>query len=60
MANVIIKDEARRQHEAYVLDSFHKGGGSTTAADRDAAAVIAARSREAHKQLKQMEGKKNG
>ena len=60
MANVIIKDESRRQHEAYVLDSFRKGGGSTTAADRDAAEVIAARSTEAYQQLKNMEGKRNG
>jgi hypothetical protein len=60
MANIIIKDETRRQHESYVLDSFRKGGGATTAADRDAAETIAARSREAYNQLKQMEGKKNG
>jgi len=60
MANIIIKDDARRQHEAYVLDSFRKGGGAATGADRDAAAVIAARSTEAYQQLKKMEGKGNG
>lgn len=60
MANVHIKDETRRQHEAYVLESFKKGGGAVTSADRDAAEVIAARTRETYKQLKQMEGKNNG
>ena len=59
MAAVHIKSDDRRKHEAYVLDSFKKSG-TTTAADRDAAAVIAARSREAVTQLKKMEGKRNG
>ena len=59
MAAVHIKNEARRQQEAYVLDSFKKGGGMATAADKDAAAVIAARTRETYAQLKKMEGKKN-
>ena len=60
MANVHIKTEARKQHEAYVLDSFRKGGGAVTSADRDAAAGIAAKSREASNQLKKMEVKGNG
>lgn len=60
MANVHIKSDDRRRHEAYVLDSFRNGGGAVTAADREAAEVIAARSNEAYKELKQMEGKKNG
>ena len=60
MAAVHIKSDDRRAQEAYVLDSFRKGGGSTTAADRDAAEVIGARSREAYNQLKKMEGKRNG
>lgn len=59
MAAVHIKSDDRRAHEAYVLDSFRNGGGATTA-DRDAAEVIAARSREAYSELKKMEGKKNG
>lgn len=60
MANVHIKSDDRRRHEAYVLDSFRNGDGAVTAADREAAEVIAARSNEAYKELKQMEGKKNG
>lgn len=59
MAAIHIKSDDRRAHEVYVLDSFRRGGGSTTAADRDAAAVIAARSRETYDQLKKMEGKHN-
>ncbi len=59
-AAVHIKSDERRAHEAYVLDSFRQGGGAATAADRDAAEVIAARSTEAYNQLKKMEGKRNG
>lgn len=59
MANVIIKSEERRRNEAYVLDSFRKGGGAVTSADREAAEVISARSREAYKDLKKMEEKKH-
>ena len=45
MAGVIIKTEERRQHEEAVLRSFGvKGRG--TAAQREAAEVIAARSNE--------------
>lgn len=58
MSNIHIKSDDRRRHEAYVLDSFRKGGAVTTA-DREAAAVIAARSNEAYKNLKHMEGKRN-
>ena len=60
MANVHIKRDDRRQHEAYVLDSFRKSGGAVTTADKDAAETIAARSREAYQNLKKMEGKRNG
>lgn len=59
MASIHIKRDDRRAHESYVLDSFSRGGGAT-AADRDAAEVIAARSREAYNHLKKVEGKKNG
>ncbi len=45
MANVIIKSEERRNHEAYVRRSFGVREGDT--AGREAAEVIAARSREA-------------
>ena len=58
-AAIIIKSNERRQHEAYVLDSFKKSG-AVTAADRDAAAVVTARTREAHNELKKMEVRKNG
>ena len=45
MSNVIIKQEERKQHEAYVLRSFGVQGKGTPE-QREAAAVIAARSRE--------------
>lgn len=58
MANIIIKSEERRQHEAYVLDSFKKNGCNASSGDREAAECIAARSREAYENLKRMEGKR--
>lgn len=58
MANVIIKSEERRKQEAYVLDSFKKGGCNVSKSDREAAECIAARSREAYQNLKKMEGGK--
>ena len=57
MANVIIKDEARREHEARVLQAF-KGGGAVVSGDREAAECIAARSRDAYAELKRMEEKR--
>lgn len=57
MANVIIKDEARRAYEARVLGAF-KGGGPVSSGDREAAECIAARSREAYAELKRMEEKR--
>lgn len=45
MAGVIIKTEERRQHEEAVLRSFGAQGRGT-AAQREAAEVIAARSNE--------------
>lgn len=45
MASVIIKTEERRQHEAEVLRSFGVQGRGT-AAQREAAEIIAARSNE--------------
>ncbi|SHK14162.1 hypothetical protein [Tepidibacter formicigenes] len=56
MANIIIKSEERRKHEAYVLDSFKKKGCNVSRSDREAAECIAARSREVYKKLKKMEG----
>ena len=55
MAN--IKKEAQKVLETNILMSI-KGGGRPTAADREAAQVIAARSMEAVDKLKKMEGKK--
>lgn len=57
MANVIIKDDARRAHESYVLGSF-KGGAAVSSGDREAAECIAARSREAYAEMKRMEEKR--
>lgn len=56
MANIIIKSEERRQHDNYVLETF-KQGAAVTQSDRDAAECIAARTREAFQNLKQMEEK---
>lgn len=55
MANVIIKSEEHRDHEAYVLKSFGKPGCNVTRSDREAAECIAARTREAYGELKKME-----
>lgn len=61
MANVHIKSEERQAREAYVLESFGRSkGGTVTSADREAAEVIAARTREACHELKEMEDKHNG
>lgn len=57
MAAVIIKTEERREHEAAVLRSFGVSG-EVTAAQRDAAEVIAARSREVVEQGGKENGKK--
>lgn len=47
--NVIIRSEERRQHESYVLQSFGvKGRG--TPDQREAAEIIAARTREVVKE----------
>ena len=45
MANVIIKREERKQHDAYVMKSFGVQGRGTPE-QREAAEVIAARTRE--------------
>lgn len=58
MANVIVKSEERKQHEAYVLESFKKNGGNVSRQDREAAECIAARTTEAYQNLKKMEGKR--
>jgi hypothetical protein len=60
MANVILKTDERRAQEAHVLHAFGKGqgGGNISNGDRDAAECIAARQREAFKELRKMEGKR--
>lgn len=45
MANVIIRSDERREHEAYVMRSFGVQGRGTPE-QREAAEVIAARSKE--------------
>lgn len=55
MANVIIKSEERRAHEAAVMRSF--GINPTDRSGREAAELIAARSNEAYSELKRMEEK---
>lgn len=59
MANIHIKSEERKAGEAYVLETFGRRG-SVTNADREAAEVIAARSREVYSEIKRTEGKHNG
>lgn len=58
MANLIIKSDARRAHETFVLGSFKSGGAVVSSRDREAAECIAARSREAYAEMKKMEGKR--
>lgn len=58
MANVIIKDDARRAHEAFVLGSFKSGGAAVSSGDREVAECIAAQSREAYAEMKRMEEKR--
>lgn len=53
MANVIIKSEERRAHEEKVMRSF--GVNPADRGAREAAELVAARSREAYNELKRME-----
>lgn len=55
MANVIIKSEERKAHEEKVMRSF--GVNPASREQREAAEIIAARSREAYGELKRMEDK---
>lgn len=58
MANIHIKSEERKAQENYVLQSFGRSG-EITRSERDAAEVIAVRSREAYNELKRTEVKRN-
>lgn len=60
MANIHIKSEERKAHEAYILNSFGKSSGNITKADREAAEIVAARTNEAYNKLKKMEVQQNG
>ncbi|WP_180955796.1 hypothetical protein [Mediterraneibacter gnavus] len=56
MANIIIKSEERRNHEERVMRSF--GVNPADRGAREAAEVIAARSREAYGRLREMEDRR--
>lgn len=53
MANIIIKSEERKTHEETVMRSF--GVNPKDRGAREAAELVAARSREAYSELKRME-----
>lgn len=53
MANVIIKSEERKAHEEKVMRSF--GVNPADRGMREAAEIVAARSREAYSELRRME-----
>lgn len=55
MANLIIKSDERRAYENRVMRSF--GANPASREQREAAEVVAARSGEAYRELKRMEGK---
>lgn len=50
MAQIIIKTDERRAYEARIMRDF--GGNKNSSADREAAEVIAARTKEAVAELK--------
>lgn len=56
MANIIIKSDTRKAQEAAVLRSF--GASKTDKQACEYAACVAARTNEAAKELKRMEGNK--
>lgn len=55
MANIIIKSEEQKRHEAYVAEKF---GAGRSAADREAVEVISRRTQEAVQAARRMEGRK--
>ncbi|MGG7200775.1 hypothetical protein ACQPUL_08510 [Clostridium butyricum] len=57
MASVIIKNEQSREEQAYVMRKFGVNGRGTQE-QREAAEVIAARSREAMKMAEKMGGRR--
>ena len=55
MANIIIKSEEQRQHEAYVAEKF---GAGRNPEDREAVETISRRTQEAVEKARRMEGRK--
>lgn len=55
MANVIVKSDERRDYEKRVMRSF--GVNPANKEQREAAEIVAARSKEAYKNLRKMEEK---
>jgi hypothetical protein len=53
MANIIIKSEDRKQREAFVARSF--GANTQSKEQREHVECIAARTKQAHDELKRME-----
>jgi hypothetical protein len=56
MANVIIKSEDRKNREAFVARSF--GANTQSKEQREHVECIAARTKEAHDELKRMEDRR--
>jgi hypothetical protein len=56
MANIIIKSEDRKQREAFVARSF--GANTQSKEQREHVECIAARTKEAHDELKRMEDRR--
>jgi hypothetical protein len=56
MANVIIKSEERKNAEAFVARSFN--ANMTSKEDREHVECIAARTQQAHDELKRLEDKR--
>jgi hypothetical protein len=56
MTNIIIKSEDRKQREAFVARSF--GANTQSKEQREHVECIAARTKEAHDELKRMEDRR--
>lgn len=56
MANIIIKSDERRADEARVMEQFGQNCRAATSETREQAECIAAKTREAFKEMEKMEG----
>lgn len=56
MANIIIKTDERREREAYVLREFGRDSRTADSNAKEHAECIAAKTQEAYRALKKMEG----